>query len=60
LDVNPAVSTLVREAYVALLNLENDPSSAGAKRALDQVREQFENATGIFERAMIDYETEAR
>ena len=60
LHVHPSVSGLMREAYAALLDLVGDPSSADAKKALDQIREQFESAAAIFDYAMADCETEVR
>jgi hypothetical protein len=45
---HPGLPSWVKQAYCALLILEDDPHSLEARRILDRVREEFEHGAQIF------------
>jgi AraC-like DNA-binding protein len=51
---------LVRETYVAVLELIEDPTNGGVLVRLDDIRERFEDAAEIFDQALLEMEEEVR
>ena len=60
LRVHPAVSDLVRDTNVAMIELAKDPSNGRTWRKLDDARNRFEDAAAIFGAAMFETEEETR
>jgi hypothetical protein len=60
LRVHPAVNDLVREAYAAVLELVENPTSEKVGRALADIRERLDGAAGIFGHAMLELEEGGR
>jgi len=60
LEVHPAVTAVVREAYAALIDLIDDPASEVVQTRLDRVRERFEEAAAIFDGPLFDVNEEGR
>jgi hypothetical protein len=55
---NPTAHDWAIEAYQALLELGRNPRSNAALATLDDIRQQFDRATGIFGRLLMDYEVD--
>ena len=56
LIVHPDVNEWVRDAYNAMSALVVDPSSESARQSLHDVRVEFERASKIFGRILVDFE----
>ncbi len=56
LIVHPDVNEWVRDAYHAMSTLVADPSSERARQTLHDVRVEFEKASRIFGRILVDFE----
>ena len=60
LEVHPAISSIMREAYAALADLIHDPTSKPVQTRLDDVRGRFEKAARIFDGPLFDVNLEGR
>jgi hypothetical protein len=60
LEVHPAVSDLIREAYAAVRELVEDPASEKVERTLADIRERFDGAAAIFGYPMLELEKGTR
>jgi len=60
LEVHPAVSAVVREAYAALIDLIDDPASEDVQLRLDRVRTRFEEAAAIFDGPLFEVSEDGR
>jgi hypothetical protein len=60
LEVHPAVSDLIREAYAAVRELVEDPASENVERTLADIRERFDGASAIFGYPMLELEKGTR
>jgi hypothetical protein len=58
LNRNPAVHEWALEAYQVLLELARNPHSNAALATLDEIRQQFDQASHIFGRLLMDYEVD--
>ena len=58
LRADPVITDLVRDVYVEMLGLVDDPNSAASLARLDNLRARFESAVALFDRAMRDLEGE--
>ena len=60
LEVHPAVNDLVREAYAAVIELVENPTSEKVGRTLADIRERFDAAAAIFGHALFELEEGSR
>jgi len=60
LRADPAVTDLVRDVYVEMLSLVDDPNGAAALARLDDLRAQFESGVALFDPATRDFESDMR
>jgi GT2 family glycosyltransferase len=58
--VHPNVNSWLSECYRAMIELATDPSSDSARLALDDVRAEFDKASTIFGRVIVDFEEQSR
>lgn len=56
LVVHKDVNAWVLSAYKAMIALSIDSASSNARHALDEVRSEFDKASNIFGRALVDFE----
>jgi hypothetical protein len=56
LQVHPAVNDLVRQAYAAIHELVENPTSEKVGRTLADIRERFDSAAAILGQAMLELE----
>ena len=59
LKIHPAISSLVRETYGAMIELVDDPANATLLRTLDHCRARFDDFAAVFDRPMFEVEEKA-